>query len=241
MLTLLCAAPAAALAADAVIASVVGGATLTVGDKRVPAAARAALPPGGRIATGDGASVIVLLADGSKLRVGENSVFVLDPETPADVSLQLLKGFLTGWIRPMNRRRLNIRTPSAVASVRGTVLSVAVLNGLATIDLFDGAVWVTDRFGRSTVMSPAQRVEVMFGRGLAGTSSLPAGVTAPPEPVTNVPPPGAKAAQNDPKGRAPEQAPPETGAETPPPAPTLDTAPPPPPAQEKTVVSPSAP
>lgn len=238
LLAVLSAAPASA-SADATIAAVQGPATLVVGGKHAPATERAALPPGGKVMTAAGGTVLILLADGSKIRVGENSVFSFDNESAADTNLRLLKGFLTAWVRHLGNRRLNVRTASAVASVRGTVFSVKVADGRSAIALFQGSVWVTDRFGRSTVLTEGQRVVARYDQGLQRAAVLPPGARAPEEPSANGAPPAASAqpGPKTPAGQTPPSEMPSQPGQTQSPT----TAPPPPPTQQTTVVSPSAP
>lgn len=184
-LLLAAALPAGARAADAVLAAVTGRATVVVAGARSPAVAKAALPPGGKVMTAAGATVLVLLADGSKIRVAENSVFAFESESKTDTNVRLLKGLLTAWIRPQGGRRLAIGTPSAVASVRGTVLTATVGDDTVSFDLFSGALWITDRFGKSTMMTEGQRTDVRFDHGIVGTAVLPAGASAPEEPTVD--------------------------------------------------------
>lgn len=177
----------AAGARAAVLASASGTVTVTAGSARGPAKAGAPLPSGAKVETGPGAEALVLLADGTKVRVGPDSVFAFEGEGGRATDLRLAEGFLTAWVRKMRGRRLNIRTPAAVAAVRGTVTSAEHRRGRSRFALFTGSLWVTDRFGRSTEMTPGQASEIHFERGLAGTTPLPPGTRPPEEPPT---PPG---------------------------------------------------
>jgi hypothetical protein len=191
---------------------------------------------------------VIILANGSKLQIKENSVFVYTSQTAAATNISLLKGVLTGWIKNMNVRRLNVRTPTAVASVRGTVLSAFAATTGSHFELYEGSVLVTDNFGRSTMMSEGQRTEISSSRGLIGTSSLPQGTKPPIEPPVTLPqppPPPAPQLGDKPKDKLPPPLSPTAddnpvdGKPIPPPPP--GSLPAPNPKQETKTVSPSAP
>src|SRR5688500_15204937 len=83
-----------------------------------------ALRMGDEVRTGIGASAQVRLEDGSQVRLTANAVFILEESGPRRISLRLDIGRLRAVVTRKRRRVFEIRTPTAVASVRGTVFEV---------------------------------------------------------------------------------------------------------------------
>jgi len=228
---------------SATLVSSQGQVEITLDKKGVTGQYPLPIPEGAHIKTGADSSAILVLANGSKIELSANTHFTYASQTSADTNLFLLSGRLTGWIRHMNKRRLNIRTPSAVAAVRGTVLSASVNGETSLFDLYQGTLFVTDKFGQSTTMTEGQRSEVNTVHGLIGTSSMPPNTRAPIEPET---PPilAPRADSSRPKNPQP---PATIPSEPNTPAAELTNSPPPPNPQQETkvgpppVVSPSAP
>lgn len=194
----------------------------------------AALPEGATIRTGSGGLALIVTADGSKVQVRADSDFALTTASPSETTFTLLKGAISCWVRRQDGRRFKIRSSGSVAAARGAVFDVAGDGRTSRIDLFQGEVLVADSFGGRTIASPGQRVTVSAARGLIGTSSLPPGARATPEPAAGLPPAALKAAAPAPKEKA------AAVASEPAPA-VLTPAPAPPPKQQATAVSPSAP
>lgn len=227
--------------AAATLVSAAGSVTVTAGNAATKAAPPMALADGAKITTGADGSALVLFASGSKMQLAGNSVFLYQAETKADTTVQLLQGLLTGWIKNLNGRRLNIRMPTSVASVRGTVLTCATDGKRSRVDLFSGSVRLTDRFGRQNEMSSRQRATITLERGIISTGSLPPNARAPAEPPAAGPAPAEKPKAAD-KKKAAAAPPPSTESPASPPA--LQPVAPPSPEQQQSVanpVSPSAP
>ena len=220
---------AAAPAAAATLALAEGSVELISPSGSTAAKPPVALDPGARVKTGPRSSALLILDNGSKLLVGEKSDFKLEARTESGYSVSLLRGALNCWIRNLGARRLRVRTPGAVAAVRGTVFDAVTDGTLSHFDLYKGEIVVTDSFGRGTILSPGQRATVSLTSGLRGTVSLPPGARAPAEPV------GAVSAAVSAADRTP---PPPVSILTLPPVSIL---PPPPPQQQINVVSPSSP
>lgn len=172
------------------VAAVSGAVTVRTADGRVSgASAGQVLQPGTAVETRAGSSAVLAFSNGTKVRIEANSDFKLRENAGAATTLEILRGGLTAWVRRLERgARFRVRAPSAVASVRGTVLK-AITNGRDSVfDLLSGEMALTDNFGRGVVMTSGQRVESQMTTGLGGVSSLPPGTTAPPEPDAPLPP-----------------------------------------------------
>ena len=112
-----------------IIEYIEGGVTVISGttNQRVVADIGTPVQPGDRVITGPGALVIMTFAQGSQVKLRENSEITLDTiEGQGAVSLNA--GSLFARATPQSRssaQRLEIRTLTAVAGVRGTEFFVA--------------------------------------------------------------------------------------------------------------------
>lgn len=82
-----------------------------------------ALADGDAVASGEGAAAIVALADGSRLKLKESSRLVLTlpgPRAPTTDILLTLGGVFAKVAKRLPAAEFRVRTPTAVAAVRGT-------------------------------------------------------------------------------------------------------------------------
>ena len=143
--------------------TVTGNVTLVSADgRRTPATSskRFTLPPGTRIVTGPGSNVLLEFSNASRVRVGADSVFAVEvPPGPVPFSMRLAKGFMELVETAHNRGR--IRTPTAVAAVRGTKVRISVSEQGSQVTLDAGIVDVLDSRGKLLVtLAPHQAVDV---------------------------------------------------------------------------------
>jgi hypothetical protein len=121
----------ASLQASAQPAAVVDGvqmpAWLERDGKRTPLAPGMELRAGDRITTGDGSRVMVKLAEGSVVKLGENGRLVFSEMQPAKdlfkATLQILEGafrFTTELVGKGRKREVNVRVSQVTAGIRGT-------------------------------------------------------------------------------------------------------------------------
>jgi hypothetical protein len=177
-LALLLAAATAAAAQDTPVVGdvgrVVGEVTVLRGTDRLPAAAGTVLHEGDGIATGPEARVEILCADGSSIVIGPDSAVSVAAYAPAEggagrALLDLIQGILrvtlsgrTPW------QSYEVRSATAVASVRSTDWIVDATRIKTGVFVVDGQVAVTGRAGAGEVMlAPGQGTDVLVG-GLPG-------------------------------------------------------------------------
>lgn len=96
----------------------------------VPVAAGMVLRPADRLRTGDGGRLLLRLAEGSHVKLGENARFHLErfappaePDGPFTGLLKVAKGafrFTTTLLSRPHRRHLDIRVAAVTAGIRGT-------------------------------------------------------------------------------------------------------------------------
>lgn len=139
---------------------------------------------GDQVRTGAKSKAELYIKYGSKIRLNEETTFVIGQVAPEGNAVEVLRGKMTAWIRKFTGRGFTVRTPSAVCAVRGTVFGVEVSEaGQTTWDLFSGTIQIADNRNRTVDMQPNQRLQVTQAEGAAAAPvALPADVTAPSEP-----------------------------------------------------------
>lgn len=133
-----------------------------------PAPKAAELLSGSALKTGRKASAEVLYADGTMVRMDENSELELeDLRLSADersFSVKAIAGrFLFMAAKARHRfSRFAVRTPSAVCAVRGTDFAVLVSPEASDIGLFEGSLEVAAG-GEPGVLTPGQQASAAAG------------------------------------------------------------------------------
>lgn len=106
------------------------------------------LEAGDRVVTAEGASAEVVLDGGSLITLRESSDFKVESPSKADASFSLAFGSLLAKIQKLAAGRFSVRTPSAVAAVRGTEFGVEVEGEETHVGVFDeGKVEVSEAAG----------------------------------------------------------------------------------------------
>lgn len=127
--------PAAAQETIGVVRNSAGSATVTRGEKVLPAAAGMKLQAGDTLGTGPDGSVGVIFRDNSSLSIGPESSIVLQSFlfAPAEGNFSLLarlgKGsmaYLSGLIGKLAPETVRFDTPTASIGIRGTCFAVKV-------------------------------------------------------------------------------------------------------------------
>ena len=171
--------PAHLLPTHSVAATVdfVHGSVQTVAAPNKPAtrvAAGTQLPEGTRLQVAEGSYVSVKLADGSVIKVEAGADVTLERmrQRPADgrtaLGIGLQRGSVQSIVPPRNTpgRRFDIRTPLAVASVRGTEFDVSVADGGGTTTSVTRGV-VAVQAPSPASRAPAPSTELLAGEGNA--------------------------------------------------------------------------
>ena len=130
------------------------------------------LSEGDVIQTGSTGSLEIVLGDGSRIVIRENTKFTVgDLVDPDRDIVSMAYGFIDWFVN----RRMRIRTPAAFAAVRGTDLSVehVVRGGLgtSTIMVDNGIVDVTDNDGVLTTLQAGEQISVNGLEALTGTEA----------------------------------------------------------------------
>jgi hypothetical protein len=115
--------------------------------KRTPLAPGMELRAGDRITTGDGSRVLVKLAEGSVVKLGENGRLVFSEMQPAKdlfkATLQVLEGafrFTTELVGKGRKREVNVRVSQVTAGIRGTDFWGRARGERQVVCLIEGAI-----------------------------------------------------------------------------------------------------
>jgi len=151
---------------DARLGAVSGDVTVVAADGSPDASGEAGMPleEGDRVVVAEGASAEVALDGGSLITVREGSDFKLEKTAKGDSSFFLSVGSLLAKIQKLGAQRLRVRTPAAVAAVRGTEFGVEA-GDETYVGVFDeGKVEVTgDAGGTPELLIANQETSVKKG------------------------------------------------------------------------------
>ncbi|MBI2387710.1 MAG: FecR domain-containing protein [Elusimicrobia bacterium] len=151
---------------DARLGAVSGDVTIVAADGSPDASGEAGMPleEGDRVVVADGASAEVALDGGSLITVRENSDFKIEQAAKGDSTFFLSVGSLLAKIQKLGSQRLRVRTPTAVAAVRGTEFGVEA-GDETYVGVFDeGKVEVTgDAGGPPELLIANQETSVKKG------------------------------------------------------------------------------
>lgn len=130
------------------------------------AGANKILESGDSIRTGSVSRAEIRYSDGTVTRIGSNSLLRIDSNGEKRTNIKLLVGKL--WLKvKKGEGRLQIKTPTAIASVLGTELLVTNdEKNVSHVTTLDGLVEVTTNEGDKTLVKPGEWVEIMPGKAM---------------------------------------------------------------------------
>lgn len=135
------------------------------------------LTGGDTIKTSAGASCIIKFSDGSMVKVGPmSSTKVSDIGLTKTVDVD--SGKTWSRVRKMDKDSdFKVKTPTAVAGVRGTFFSSEADEGGSQFDVFDGMVEVSsaDNPSQSVAVTAHNRTTVAAGKAPASPTAIPSG------------------------------------------------------------------
>lgn len=167
LLAAVLAAPAAAQEGDATLAKIAGHVTIGSADAKTRYKAKGGEPLlyGDSVRTGPGAVAQVVLKDRGAVLIHENTFFVLGG-TPRRTTLDFARGeFLIGLKKKLEKgMSFRVRTPAAVAAVRGTLFwGKSDKDKTTTYAGFGHRIEVT-ALGKTVPVEAGQTVTVAFGK-----------------------------------------------------------------------------
>ncbi|MBI5239355.1 MAG: FecR domain-containing protein [Elusimicrobia bacterium] len=134
------------------------------------------LSAGDRVRTGYGARAVLDCSDGSRLELGGSAAMTLVEDSRYRVAVELEGGPLKAEAKADPLRSFQLRTPAALATLRGAKVEVSLevrLGGRTVIDLHKGLLGVEDRHGAAVLLHPNERLEV-DAAGMGRADPLPA-------------------------------------------------------------------
>lgn len=119
------------------------------------------LGPGDQLKTTRGSRATVTFDDASRIELNPGSSFTLKEATPEASGMELKLGSLKAWISKSLNRRFQVRTPTAVCSVRGTEFGVDVgESGDTRVQMFGGLLAVADKTGNEVLVKDHESINV---------------------------------------------------------------------------------
>lgn len=152
---------------DSRVTGVTGEVTVFSADQAaegVPADVDMPLDPGDRVTTGPDGTCEIALDGEHAITLKENSSFTLSQPRKAETIIELTVGsLLAKFSKLLGGQTIKVRTPTAVAAVRGTELGVDVEGDESHFGIFDeGKVEIESAGGRETLITN-QETKVMKG------------------------------------------------------------------------------
>jgi len=125
------------------VQNVVGDVTIERDGKKEKVTASTNIRDGDVIKAGLGGSMVVVFEDGSRVNIGPKSQFTLGQGGSEWDLGKLNFGKLKAIFKKFQTRKFAIRTPIAIAGVKGTEFIMTHENGISEIHLFEGTLDIT--------------------------------------------------------------------------------------------------
>jgi len=115
------------------------------------------------ITTGPGERVAIALLAGAEIRINESSEFIVETGGSGNKTPSLFSRAGQAWTRMIHGRSgLNIRTPIAVAAVRGTEADVDIHDRM-TVKVYEGHVDLMNQLGKTSLYA-GQMAQALSGK-----------------------------------------------------------------------------
>lgn len=124
----------------------------------------------------------VVFDDGAQVEVFPGTTFSLGKSNDTQV-VNLAAGRVKSWVQGGLRNRFQVKTPIAVAAVRGTEFDVAFGTDME-VEVFDGLIGVRDLLGNEVLVASGERLRVIPGRPLDRPERIDGRVA--PDPKTEI-------------------------------------------------------
>lgn len=130
----------------------------------------AVLQGGDVVSTAKGGRATLTFDDGTRVDLGPGSSMSVRETSAENSRLELTLGKLKAWVSKVKTRKFDVKTPTAVCSVRGTEFEIRVDNGGRTnVQMYEGLLAVSDGRGNETLLKDNQSIQVTE-RGLGQVS-----------------------------------------------------------------------
>jgi ferric-dicitrate binding protein FerR (iron transport regulator) len=103
--------------------------------------------PGDKITTGAGGDISLVMVDGSRIEISENSQFEIVDSSQDSSITKLNKGKIKAYVHKMFYRRYEVHTPSVAVSIRGTEFEINIdEKGHTHVTVYEGNVEIQKTF-----------------------------------------------------------------------------------------------
>ena len=134
---------------------------------------------GDTVATESDGRATIVFDEGARVQVNPDSQFSLGKTKDANV-VELATGRIKAWVQGAAKGRFNVKTPLAVAAVRGTEFDVAFEKEML-VEVYDGLIGVQDLLGNEVLVASGERLRVKPGQPLERPERLEGRVLADPK------------------------------------------------------------
>ncbi len=131
----------------------------TTDGERVPAVGDI-LAVGTTLVTGEMGMADIMLGDRGIIRIHQNSTVLIDSidkKGIGDTELDMAKGKMYVTLSKLSKGGLKVMTPTAVASIRGTVFRISAEEGVSRLDVVSGQVAINP-VSESTAIAGVERI-----------------------------------------------------------------------------------
>jgi len=125
-----------------------------------PASGTETLPAGTEVRTSASSTAELRFSDGSRIQLAPGTLFKIDKTDAKEASFSLRVGKIRAAFAGMFSSRVRIRTPTAVAAVRGTVFEMGATEKLSAIVMAEGVLEVTDNQGKQAVLTSEETLRI---------------------------------------------------------------------------------
>jgi len=124
----------------------------------------ASLAEGNEVKTGPESTADVLLSDGSKLSLSSKAEFAVESTKTVETAFKLGLGKMKAYFAGAFAGRMKVRTPTAVAAVRGTEFELSAgQDGRTQVTVDEGHLEVSDKQGRQAVITSEETLSIGEG------------------------------------------------------------------------------
>lgn len=118
------------------------------------------LPAGSEVRTSASSTAELRFSDGSRIQLAPGTSFRIEKTDAKEASFSLGMGKIRAAFAGMFSSRVRIRTPTAVAAVRGTVFEMGTDEKGSAITMAEGVLEVTDNKGKEAVLTSEETVRI---------------------------------------------------------------------------------
>ena len=118
------------------------------------------LAAGSEVRTGVSSTAELSFSDGSRIQLTPGTQFKIDQTDTRETSFSLGLGKIRAAFSGLFSSRVRIRTPTAVAAVRGTVFEMGADASGSAITMAEGVLEVTDNKGKEAVLTSEETLRI---------------------------------------------------------------------------------